>query len=255
MFKNSKVVFKKNTVIKKSLPKLAKIEFIKTIKAISISKKFNLFQVPEIYDYDEKNGIIIFERIHNLKGLGCLNFNKDLYKNVISKTGESLAIIHNNLQLPYNMKIALDEKIDFPGDKIYFHGDFSVENVNIINNTHKLIILDWQMTNIHGGKATYGTRYFDIAWFINNLFSKPIYKYLFSRDIDNLAKLFLDSYFNICNDTNCNKYDFFRYLRFFFNNNMQERTQHFHWLKKIILLYGHNLWEKFINSNDLKRKF
>jgi len=234
-------------------PELARVELKKTIMGKSISEKCGLFSVPEVCDYDEKNGVIVFERIHGLRGVGRVKFGKDLYNNMIIEAGKSLAAIHNHMILPDDMKIIVDKNIDFPGTKIYMHGDFSVENVCTIDDSPgSLVIIDWQMTSMHGGKGTYGTRYFDIAWFVNNLFSKPIYKYIFRDDVDNAAKLFIDAYFDACSDTTCNMNKFSEYLRIFFHNKLQERKSSHHWVRKILLLYGHNLWGEFNKSIELE---
>mgnify|MGYP003985520731 CR=1 FL=1 len=247
------VIIKKNTVVKTTTPELARIELKKMIMGRSISERCDLFRVPEVYDYDEKNGIIVLERIHGLRGIGRSNDSKNLYNNMIIKAGLSLATIHNHMSLPDDMKIIIDKDIDFSGNKIFMHGDFSVENVCTIDNSPgALAIIDWQMTSMHEGKATYGTRYFDIAWFINNLFSKPIYKYIFRHNVDDTAKLFIDAYFGACSDANCNVNEFSEYLRVFFHNKLQERKNSHHWVRKVLLLYGHNSWGKFNNLIQLE---
>ena len=106
------------------------------------------------------------------------------------------------------------------------------------------------MTRLHGGKATYGTRYFDIAWFINNQFSKAIYEYNLRYDVSKAAHLFIDAYFGACSDPNCNVKDFFEYLRIFYLNKLRERKNSHHWIKKVLLIYGHDLWGKFNKLNN-----
>lgn len=246
---STNVIINKNTVVKTTTPELARIELTKMIMGRSISEKYDLFRVPKVYDYDEENGVIVLERIHGLRGIGHLSGSKNNYHNVIVKTGLSLASIHNHMNLPDDMKVVIDEDLDFSGNKVFMHGDFSVENVCTIDNSPDgLTIIDWQMTSMHGGKATYGTRYFDIAWFINNLFSKPIYKYIFRHDVDNTAKLFIDAYFGACSDPNCNEIEFFEYLRTFYHNKLRERKNSHDWIKKVLLLYGHHSWGKFNQS-------
>jgi len=55
---------------------------------------------------------------------------------------------------------------------------------------------DWQMTPLYRGQATYGTRYFDIIWFINNLINSPYSRFLYSNPVAPVARAFIESYFH-----------------------------------------------------------
>jgi len=57
------------------------------------------------------------------------------------------------------------------------------------------VILDWRMTAIYGDRATRGTRYFDLVWFINGLFSRAIHRYALAEYPGPRSKVFLRSYF------------------------------------------------------------
>ena len=75
------------------------------------------------------------------------------------------------------------------------HGDYNGVNICVGKSLKPIVIFDWQMTSVHGGKATYGSRYFDIIWFINYLIWTPTIRYLFVDPVTSVAKLFIESYF------------------------------------------------------------
>ncbi len=237
--------FRDNVVIKKTHPDLMKIEVAKMIKGREIGKKNGSFYVPDVYEYDEVNGVLIMERLKNIHGVRNIDIKSKAYEEIIKKSGSALAEIHNELILPQSMTTPLNNELKYIGKEVYIHGDFSVENVCIFNDKESLGIIDWQMTNRHGGASTFGTRYYDIAWFVNNLFSKPIYRYSLGRNVSITATAFLDSYFYNCDDVNCNINDFFKYSENLYNLKIKERKLNNSWIKNLLLLYGHRSWKKF----------
>lgn len=237
----------KNTVIKTCETASSKIEFIKMTKAKEISSMTGLFYVPEVYDYQEDKGIIVMEKIKDLKGIRNFKFSKASYKDLIINTAKSLAVIHDELHLPKEMIIPIQKKIDHSDGRVFIHGDFSTENISISStNPRTIVIIDWQMTKIYGGSGTYGTRYFDLSWFINNLFSVPFYKYFYSLNVSEYAGLFVSTYFENCKSYECNIENFSKYLIKFYRHKLQDRKMHL--LKHFLLKYGHNQWLSFNRS-------
>lgn len=184
-------------VIKQDLPELMSVEVEKTRKAHEIGKASGLFRVPEVLDYDPVTGIAKLERINNIQSIRyILSHGKDC-DDLIAHIGKALATIHNELKLPSDMVIELppawkgSEKT-----RVFIHGDFNIMNVNYDVNNDKLIILDWQMTKVWGGRATLGTQFFDVTWFIHTMFFQPFYKIGFARPVAHWATIFLREYIN-----------------------------------------------------------
>lgn len=194
--RHSTIRFGKNTVTKTTAPDLMRVEVEKTRRAFEIGKDCGLFRVPEVLDYDEAKGVAVFERLDVKpvsKAVPWGEKRSALAKNL----GGSLAIIHREMTLPESMLIPLPEEFALPDDEVFLHGDLSVDNVCVGTSWPPIAILDWQMTPLYGGgQATYGTRYFDVLWFISNLISRPYTRFLFSNPVAPVARAFMEFYFH-----------------------------------------------------------
>ncbi len=192
--KHNTVIMGKNTVTKLSRPELMRVEVEKTRRACEIGKNCGLFYVPEILDYNESKGIAVFERLDIKTVYEGVSWGKE--KKILgSKLGKVLAIIHKELVLPDNMVVPIPEELSHTKNKVFVHGDLSVQNVCVDATLKKIIIIDWQMTPLLGGKATFGVRYFDILWFISNLITRPQTRFFFYDPVAPVANLFIMEYF------------------------------------------------------------
>lgn len=245
---NKNVKICNDKVIKTGEPELMRVEVEKTVRAFEIGRECGLFRVPNVLDYDDSKGVIVFERLHDIrevKDIVAFGHNRDL---VVENIGASLAHIHKELVLPKEMIIPLPPEFSLPGNEVFLHGDLSVNNVFVGPDFPPVIILDWQMTAVHGGRATYGSRYFDLMWFVNNLFYRPSHKYLFSnKPIEPIARRFLASYFEKA-ETAYNAEEFVLYMNSFFKIKLALRRESFSWTKRLLLAHSHSLLRKFIFS-------
>ena len=184
----------KNTVTKVTTPDLMRIEVEKTIRAYEIGKKCGLFSVPKVLEYDEPTGKVVLEHLDVKPVLLAVTWADN--RSALAKTlGASLAIIHRELILPESMLVHLPAEFASPHDEVFLHGDVSVRNVCVGNSWPPIVILDWQMTPKYGSRATYGTRYFDILWFISNLISHPYPRFIVSNPVTPVVRIFIESYF------------------------------------------------------------
>ena len=171
-------------VIKQDLPELMSVEVEKTRKAREIGKACGLFRVPEVLDYDPDTGIAKLELIDRMQSIGSVLSHGKNCDDLIARVGKALATIHNELKLSSDMVIELPSVWEGPEKtNVFIHGDFNVMNVNydVVNN--ELVILDWQMTEIWEGRATSGTQYFDIMWFMQTLFHYNLFRPIYSANI------------------------------------------------------------------------
>jgi hypothetical protein len=225
MKKHRTIYFEKNTVTKLSEPALMRVEVEKTRRAHKIGKDCGLFRVPEIIDYDELKGKVVFERIKNIHPVRPALYDINKNKHIIECIGSSLAIIHHNLSLPQNIIIPLPSELNLSGSEVFLHGDFNCVNVCKDNGSQSIIILDWQMTSVFGGQATFGTRYFDLLFFISSLYNRPTLRHLFSDPVHPVARDYLDAYFKESgieyDSNNFSLYakKFFILVKMWFNNN------------------------------------
>ncbi len=194
IMKKANLTVREDTIQKSDDPERMRVEVEKTIRAYRIGQRTGLFRVPEVLDYDDKRGIAVFERIQHLQSIRQgLTFSRD-YRSMTARLASSLAAVHDLLQLPENMTIPLPRELHCEGNTVFLHGDFSFNNVCIDGQSDEIVILDWQMTKIHGGESTYGTRYFDTVWFLNNLFNRYLHHCLFSNSAIEIAQCFLQTY-------------------------------------------------------------
>lgn len=247
------IVFSGDTVIKTGNPDLMRVEVEKTKRALQISRHSGLFKIPEIIDYDATKGKVVFERIADIHGVRHAVSHGQEYGKILERIGIALAEIHKKLELPDNMVEYLPDEFSFTGNEVFLHGDFSVDNICVSDNDHAIIILDWQMTKVHGGNATYGTRYFDIVWFINNLFTKPFHKYLSGPSVKHAAEKFLSGYISN-SDVSWDTREFASYMMKFYTTKMAQRRKRLTWKRRFLLFPGHVSWRMFIKSIQSNNK-
>lgn len=236
-----------DTIIKTGDPELMRVEVEKTTRAFEIGRQSGLFRVPRILDYYEKKGEVVFERIADIHGVRHAVSFGSRYAELLGRIGVALALVHRELELPGDMVVALPDEFALKGNEVFLHGDFSVDNVCVRKGSSEIVILDWQMTKVHGGKATYGTRYFDVVWFTNNLFTKPFHKYLFGPSVGCAAKKFLSSYLGAC-DVQFSVMEFASYMRQFYRTKLVLRSKSLTWKRRLLLVPGHAFWRMFIES-------
>ena len=191
---HSTMQFGKNTVTKITTPELMCVEVEKTRRAFEIGRDCGLFRVPEVLEHDEASGTAVFERL-DVKPVSKAVTWGEQRSTLANCLGTSLAIIHRELTLPAHMRTPLPQEFASPHDEVFLHGDLSVDNVCVSASWPPIVILDWQMTPLYGGQATYGTRYFDLLWFICNLINRPYTRFLFSNPVAPVARAFMESYF------------------------------------------------------------
>ncbi len=192
--RHSSVHIGKNTVTKTALPELMRVEVEKTRRAFKIGKQCGLFRVPEVLDYNEAKGVAVFERLQ-MKPISQAVPWGDQRIRLVKHLGASLAIIHREMTLPDDMRTPLPQEFFFPHDEVFIHGDLTVDNVCVGDSWPPIVIIDWQLTPLYGGRSTYGTRYFDMLWFIRTLISRFSSRFLFGNPVMPAAKVFFGAYF------------------------------------------------------------
>ena len=175
---------------------LLAVEAEKAAKAFDIGKSTGLFYVPKVNSFNADTGTLEFEKLHGLSTLLDLAISKDRrLLELFEKTGQALATIHDQLTLPEEMKHELPaEWMDSPQENVFIHGDFATVNVCYQQQSKRLVILDFSAAPMLGRTPTYGSRYFDILWFVNSIFSGVPNKRLFNWDAESMAEAFLNGY-------------------------------------------------------------
>lgn len=184
-------------IFRKFVPnKHIKIELMKIKQATHIAEETGLFYVPRVLSCDVEKGLLEIEYLNRLRTIEELAIcNDHRLPNLLEKLGQALAAIHNNLTLPSEFKINLpDEWISPNGDNVFIHGDLTMLNVCIHEPTGRLVIVDWSSAPIFDMVATFGTRYFDIMWFISHIFYKMPIKCVFKWKANRWVDKFMIGY-------------------------------------------------------------
>ena len=177
-------------------PDTLAIEAAKTSKAFDIGNDCGLYYVPKVVNFDTKAGVLELERLNSLVTLLDMAARKDhrIFE-LLKKAGQALATIHDKLVLPEQMKRELpDEWLDSPNENVFIHGDFAGFNLCFDESSGRLVILDWNSAPLLGNAATYGSRFFDIIWFVIFIFYGAPRSCLFSWDAKGMANAFLSGY-------------------------------------------------------------
>jgi tRNA A-37 threonylcarbamoyl transferase component Bud32 len=175
---------------------LLAVEAAKAARAFEIGKNSGLFRVPRVVGFDAEAGLLEFERLDGLVTLLDLAIRKDprLF-DLLKKAGRSLAVIHKQLILPDEMKHELPQEwTDSEDQNVFIHGDFATVNVCFHEQSNSLVIVDWSAAPLIGRTPTFGSRYFDILWFVNCLFCGVPNKKILNWDAEAMAEAFLEGY-------------------------------------------------------------
>lgn len=181
------------TVTKWNVPELIRIEAEKTRQAYAIANQCGLFKVPRVLSCNEDKGEMVLERINGLTPLCKLNKRDPAYTMAVEQLGRGLAVLHKEFFLPDCTSYPLPDVFSWPGTEVFIHGDLDTSNVCMDMNTSTLVILDWQTTSRYNEKTVYGSRYFDLAWFIEGLLW-PDHAFLFGDPVTPLIERFVRSY-------------------------------------------------------------
>jgi len=243
--KKANLVVQEHTIEKSDVPERMRIEVEKTTRAYEIGRSTGLFRVPRVLDHDECRGVAVFEKFGHLQSIRQkLTFSSD-YRGLAERMARSLAAIHNLLELPESMSIPLPRELRHEGRSVFIHGDFSFNNVCIDLDDGALVILDWQMTKIHGGIATYGTRYFDMAWFLSNLFNRRLHHCPFACSASETAMLFLRTYAHAAR-AELDTEDYRGYLERFVTKMKHRRRKQWSLVRRMMLVANRYYWQQFV---------
>lgn len=232
-------------VVKRGAPGALRIEAEKMARARDIGLASGLFRVPEIHECDDARGVLVMERIPGLVGFRRATFGRAEARSMLDRVGRSLAQVHQHLVLPEALRRPLPAALDQPGSAAFLHGDFSAENVCVASGG-QLVLIDWQISPRCGTEENWGTRYFDVCWFVGNLFRKPAWEYLRGLPPGEAAGLFMDGYRR--EGGSIEPTAFVTYHRAFFDFRIGTQEKGLDLARKALLHHGFKQWEKFIEE-------
>jgi len=177
-------------------PGLLAVEAEKATRALEIGRDSGLFSVPKVIRFDAQAGVLEFERLSDLVTLLEMAVRKDRrLPGLLKKTGQALAVVHEKLVLPEEMKQELPPEWMAPaGENVFIHGDFAWINVCFHKPSNELVLLDWSAAPSVGRTPTFGSRYFDILLFVSSLFHGAPWREALSWNANEMADAFLKGY-------------------------------------------------------------
>ena len=184
-------------IIRKSgEPDLLAVEADKAGRALEIGWDSGLFSVPKVIGFDAEAGALEFERLSDLVTLLDLAVRKDQrLSGLLKKAGQALAVVHEKLTLPGELKHELPTEWMAPaGENVFIHGDFACINVCFHEPSGELVLLDWSAAPSVGRTPTFGSRYFDILMFVSSLFHGAPWREALSWNAREMADAFLKGY-------------------------------------------------------------
>lgn len=184
-------------IARKLVPRdLLKIELEKTKRSRLIGETTGLFYVPEIIAFNEQQSTIDFEYLNELHTVQEVAISNDpQLLDIFTRIGAALFAIHDNLVLPEEMKKNLpNEWMCSEQDNVFLHGDFTAHNICFHKASNRIVIVDWSTADFLGGQHTYGSRYFDITWFIYFMFHFLPARFIIRWNAKSMADAFIEGY-------------------------------------------------------------
>ena len=172
------------------------VEAAKSRLAREIGQETGLFYVPEVIGFDPKAGVLDFERLEGLVTLLQLVVRRDeRVVELVKRAGQALAIVHEKLVLPDDMKHELPEEwMDHSGQNVFIHGDFAMCNLSFHETSGQLVIVDWSGAPLLGRTPAFGSRYFDVLWFASSVFLDAPLKRMLDSRFEKMTDAFLMGY-------------------------------------------------------------
>lgn len=185
-----------NTFQKTGEPSVLVIEAEKASRAFEIGRDSGLFSVPKIINFDTETGVLEFERLNGLVTLLDVAVRKDeRLPELLKKAGQALAVVHEKLVLPEEMKKELSpEWMNLAAENVFIHGDFACINVCFHEPSDELVLLDWSAAPLVGRTPTFGSRYFDILMFVSSIFHGAPWRRALNWNAKEMAESFLRGY-------------------------------------------------------------
>ena len=169
-------------VIKIQPPEQARLERERTRLGAQVAAECGLFEVPEILSYDEANGEIVFQYVHDAVTLRE-HLLKQTDPQLMARVGQVLAAIH-------------DARAASSGCDVFWHGDYGTGNVLYSEKRDRITIIDWANAKwtLEPLQRSYGSPGFDLGGALIALFHHRPFGDMYIPGLETLGTAFLQGY-------------------------------------------------------------
>lgn len=182
----------------------AMLDKFQKLNEIDISSERVL--VPQLIGSDDDNYTLIFQFIEGLNPIRNYLLDEKM-SNIIERVAKGIAVFHKTLKLNLEFQTKLPAPFDnYKDDCAYLHLDFNLVNVQYNEDEDKIYFVDWEMSPLLGGKSNYGTIYYDLAYFVYQIYNSPPYIFTSSSKKDVLVDRFLKAYQEVYGSLDFNEF-------------------------------------------------
>ncbi len=160
-------------------------------------------RIPPVKRIIESERKIVFDFIPDLQPLRKYMLRGDKAIDLAGRIGRGLHIAHHNLKLKEKYKILLPPPFQKYDEKVFLHLDFNTVNVQYQEKNDLIYFVDWEISPLLEGPWSYGCRYYDLIYFIYQVFVSPPYLWIQKKKKQKIIDNFLNGYFT--GDTSINK--------------------------------------------------
>lgn len=164
------------SVIKRGPPDAMILEAARTRAGFDLAGVAGLFRTPRVLRCE--GGLLELERIDDMIPMQRLLAQAPVSSSVWGRLGAVLASIHDCPALAVRGADDGAQRLPEPWrDKqtpeVPLHGDFDAGNLFYRERDDVIVVIDWSVTPMLGGRGAVGPRCFDVAFFVSGAFFLP----------------------------------------------------------------------------------
>lgn len=193
------------TFLKSIPPTKFQIELDMSVAGHKLGNASNLFYAPKVVSFDSKKSSIDFERIEGATDLR-VEFIRLLrkpqrsnsfieLKSMMTDAAKIIASIHEDTKIFSHIeKREGSYENMFTDNEVYLHGDFTLRNLLLDTSSKSYYLVDWSSSALLTKPINYGPLYWDLTFFISEIFFYSYSTFFSYAKRSSLAIVFIDQY-------------------------------------------------------------
>ncbi len=199
-------------------------------------------RVPELLRFNREEAQLTFEFIEGLVSFRSLLKDRSLAIELANRVGRGIATAHQRLDFPETAKKRLPDPYGrFESENAFLHLDLSTVNVQYKPSTDCVYLIDWEASPLLKSDANFGSVYFDLCFFISNLFMIEPYIFTNRKAKRALSLAFLEGYQSVYGKLNIGEFEKVAMAHFHNRGRLDSRL-----LKRVVCWRNHAQYKSFI---------